>query len=158
MRQHCKYDGGIPLQEDLTPIQEKVRALIEGHENNQVEQETKHFNFFNFEEYNNIELPSGIKKEVDNSEIRNVAVATKSANVVPRKRAKFSTSLTVKQSIKYKKKHISIAEKKLNIKKDYYNRKLSLLERHIQAINHQTEAINKQTVVHERLMQLLTRK
>ncbi|KAK4878467.1 hypothetical protein RN001_010973 [Aquatica leii] len=133
---------GLTLTEDLTPIQEKVRALIE--ESDGVDSEpvvyfdVKQENIFKSEQTSSNSLKCDATKP----------------NVVE----SLQKTMPITRQKPFRRKLRSFAERKLCMKKSYYDRKLSLLEQHIQAINRQTDAINKQTVVHERLMQLLNPK
>ncbi|XP_031330157.1 uncharacterized protein LOC116161089 [Photinus pyralis] len=133
-----RLQGRSSSQEELTPIQEKVRALIE--ENDLKEPVV----FYNIKPENDA-LPA----ELD--------VASNSADSWAERKPAVEQPPVPKQK-RFRTRLRSFAERKLHIKKSYYNRKLALLEQHIQAINRQTDAINKQTVVHERLMQLLNPK
>ncbi|KAF5281697.1 hypothetical protein FQA39_LY17718 [Lamprigera yunnana] len=121
---------------DLTPIQEKVRILIEDNEPllscRGTEEEV-------FKE-EDVDLGKSIPSEVWKHK-ETETLSTKSVTAIRQK--------------PFRRRLRNFAERKLYIKKSYYDHKLALLEQHIQAINRQTDAINKQTVVHERLMSLL---
>ncbi|KAF5293042.1 hypothetical protein FQR65_LT11034 [Abscondita terminalis] len=127
---------GPSLTDDLTPIQEKVRALIE--------------------EIDSIDNKPVVFCDVFKTE--RMELTSRSDVWKTDKHVETPKNIPVTRQKPFRRKLRSFAERKLCMKKSYYDRKLALLERHIQAIDRQTDAINKQTVVHERLMQLLNPK
>ncbi|KAK5638456.1 hypothetical protein RI129_012751 [Pyrocoelia pectoralis] len=138
-----RLQGRSTSQEDLTPIQEKVRALIE---ENDLKEPVVYYN---------------IKPEENEMYAPELDAASNSAGTWEENKPELLPVLEpppIPKQKRFRTRLRSFAERKLHIKKTYYNRKLALLEQHIQAINRQTAAINKQTVVHERLMQILNPK